>query len=183
MRGCCPKLGIGDAVWTVSSAMLSSILACSLLLAGGVEPKVKALLELPKAGCDVVALAAEVNENIEAGDAPVDDDPKTIGALLEAEDDDERPNENPPLGVELKPVENDGVEEGCQLKKLELVPALELTELLAEELEEASPKVAPEVNGLDAGAEEPNRELPDAKPVFPVKPNDVDELNCKAGVL
>lgn len=42
VRGCCPKLGIGDAtVWTVSSAMLSSILACSLL-AGGVEPKVKA---------------------------------------------------------------------------------------------------------------------------------------------
>lgn len=141
-------------------------------------------MELPKAGCDVVAAAAEVNENIEGVDASVDDDPKIIGALLEAAEEDERPKENPPVGVELKPVENDGVEEGCQLKKLELVPALELTELLAEELDEASPKPVPEVNKLDAGAEEPNRELPEAKPVFPVKPNDVDdELNCRTGVL
>lgn len=185
VRGCCPKLGIegGATAWTVSSAMLSSIFAWSLL-AGGVEPKANPWLELPKAGCDCAGVAAEVNEKIEAVDGPVDDDPKTEGALLEAAEEDERPKENPAVGVELNPVENEGVEDDCQLKGLELVPALELTALFADELEEASPKVAPEVNKLDAGAEEPNRELPEDKPVFPAKPNDVDdELNDKTGVL
>lgn len=124
-----------------------------------------------------------MNENIEVVDAaPVVDDPKSIGEL-EAAEEDARPKENPPVGVEPNPEENDGAEDACQLKKLELVPAPELTELLAE-LEEPNPKVAPEVNKLDAGAEEPTKELPEAKPVFPVKPNDVDdELNGETGVL
>lgn len=69
----------------------------------------------------------------------------------------------------------------CQLepKTPEAVLFAELLELATEE-EEDSPKVAPELKGLDPAAEEAKREPPDEKAVFPANPkegDDADETN------
>lgn len=85
--------------------------------------------------------------------------------------------------VELKEEPNIGDLAGCQLEpnKLEVVLLMALLELASEEeAEEPSPKGAAELKTLAAGAEAANRELPEAKAVFPVTPNDgvdADELD------
>ena len=81
--------------------MYYSVLGHAILL----EPNKKTELELPKIGCDEgndvdeAVLADEMNENMEAGEALVEE-PKTIGAT-EAEDPDP-PKGNPGVGVEPK---------------------------------------------------------------------------------
>lgn len=132
---------------------------------------------LPNTGCDEVAAAAEVKENMELEEAPVDD-PKIVGALLgaviEADDPKENPDEEDGLNVEP----NRGALGACQLepKVPEAMPLLELRELASEE-EELIPNVAPEPKGLASDTDDPNTELPEEIVVFPASPNDGDDAD------
>lgn len=137
-------------------------------------------LGLPKAGCVFVA---EVNENW-GPDAPVDD-PNIMGELVEATGGVDAPKANPEVDEvdELKEVPK-GDLLGCQLEspnRVELVPLLELPELASKEEAGVLCPVVPELKIFVAGLEEGNDELPEEKAVFPVNPNnedDVDEPNA-----
>ena len=119
---------------------------------------------LPNTGCDGVAAVAEVNENMEFEEAPVDD-PKILGALLgavtEADDPKENTDDDEP---------NIGVLGACQLEPnaLEAMGLLELRELVSEE-EELIPNVTPKPKGLAT-------ELPE-EVVFPTSPKDEDDAD------
>lgn len=124
--------------------------------------------ELPKKGMDEVVGAAEVKENMEPDEAPVDD-PNTIGLVLvtPTEEDEDAPKANPGDGDgELNEAPNTGDLFVCQLEPnvLEAAPLAELTELVStEEVEELLPKP----NSLAAGLEELNREALVVKDVVP----------------
>ena len=162
---------------TVSSAILSSMFIWSWLPVA--EPNGKTELALPKTGCDEgnddkEAVPADgLNENMLADEALVEE-PKTIGALLlpatEAED---PPKGNP---VDVEPNMGDLVVGQLELNTLEVMPLVELREVLASdnETEELSPLLL-DPNSL-AGVEEPNRELRGAAPVIP-NGDEVDKPN------
>lgn len=143
----------------------------------GAELNGNTVFELPKAGCDEVAVAAEVNGNMELDEA-LEDDPNT-GALLLVVEDADAPNENTVEGdVELNAETNTGVLGLCQLepKTLVVVPLLELIELASEdEAEELNPNDGTEPNGAATEVEEPNIELLEEKEGFVAKPNDEDD--------
>lgn len=143
----------------------------------GAELNANTGFELPKAGCDEVAVAAEVNGNMELDEALVDD-PNT-GALLVAAEDADAPNENTVEGdAELNTEPNTGVLGLCQLEpnRLVVVPLLELIELASNvEVAEPNPNDGIEPNGAATEVEEPNIELLEEKEGFAAKPNDEDD--------
>jgi len=113
------------------------------------------------------------------------DDPKENPGVDEDDELKDEPKENPEEGedVELNEEPN-GDLLGCQLespKTEELVPLLELTGLASEEAAGVlCPEVVPALKMFVGELEEVNNELPEAKPVLPVNPNngaDADELN------
>lgn len=129
----------------------------------GAELNANIVFELPKAGCDEVAAAAEVNGNMELDEALVDD-PNT-GALL-------------PVDVELNMEPNTGVLGLCQLepKTFVVVALLELIELASDDEEvELNPNDGTEPNGAATEVEESNIELLEEKEGFAAKPNDEDD--------
>jgi len=199
--GCWPNTGVvggfaGGVAWTMSSAILSSMFIWSLLT--GAEPNENTGLELPKAGWVLVVAVAEVNENW--GVDATAEDPNIMGELVEVtlgvddpkenpgvDEDDElkdEPKENPEEGVDAEVNEDPNTDLlGCQLETPnteEVVPLLELTALASEEAAGVlCPEVVPALKTFVAELEE-NNELPEAKPVLPVNPNngaDADELN------
>ncbi|MBA0750308.1 hypothetical protein Gogos_001724 [Gossypium gossypioides] len=139
--------------------------------AEGVDPNTKPGLVLPNTGCDGVAAAAEVNENMELEEAPVDD-PKIVGELLGALTEVDDPKENPDDDP------NVGVLGACQLEPNApaAMPLLELRELVSED-EELIPKLAPELKGLATDADDPKIELPEEKVAFPANPKDGDDAD------
>lgn len=147
----------------------------------------------PNTGCDwdidgkdEVVAVAEVNENMELDDIPVDN-PNTIGALLVATIEvDDAPNENPVDGddeLATEPMTGDLLVCQLELKMLEVAALVELIVLASEEeVEEQRAKVVPELNGFAAGTDEPITELLVAKDVIPEVPktgDDPDEPNWK----
>lgn len=115
-----------------------------------------------------------LNENMLADEALVEE-PKTIGALLLPATEAEHPPKGNPVDVE--PNMGDLVVGGqLELNTLEVMPLVELREVLASdnETEELSPLLL-DPNSL-AGVEEPNRELRGAAPVIPNE-DEVDKPN------
>lgn len=112
------------------------------------------------------------------------DDPKENPGVDEDDELKDEPKENPEEGedVELNEEPNRDLL-GGQLESpntVELVPLLELTALASEAAGVICPEVVPALKMSVAELEE-NKELPEAKSVLPVNPNngaDADELNA-----
>ncbi|KAK5834852.1 hypothetical protein PVK06_010531 [Gossypium arboreum] len=108
----------------------------------GVDPNTKPGIVLPNTGCDGVAAAAEMNENMELEEAPVDE-PKRVDAPLGALKEVDDPKENP------DDERNVGVLGACQVEPNAppAMPLLELRDLVSEE-EELIPKLEPELKDV-----------------------------------